>query len=112
MYICDDCGHTFYRPKHTDAQVNCPMEDAREGYNQCPDCNSGSFGNAEYCPRCEKWVPYLEDGSVCCEECTAEIMAAFRRHLDKFIDGKPSHVAKVINEEMDGWPIYDYTEWD
>lgn len=112
MYICDKCCHAFYRPASSPAYLNCSMEDAREGYAQCPACGADQYGYAEYCPHCQEWVPTHEKAGVCCNACAAEIQAAFDQHLQRFIDGEPDYLAASINDSMSGRDVYPHVQGD
>ena len=71
MFICYECGHTFYEPKHWEEKHGLDYP-PYENVSGCPYCG-GSFTEAYRCDACGEWIDtdtYVEIGDEkYCENC-------------------------------------------
>ena len=67
MYICNNCGETFEKPKIYEEHHPYGMGTATEYFAECPYCGEGDFDEARMCDRCGEWVAETTKGL--CEAC-------------------------------------------
>ena len=72
MYICYDCGATFFDPDEDREQITSDP-DAWDWVCKCPECGSDAFNDAKRCDLCGEWFPEEELIGGCCDGCLSEI---------------------------------------
>ena len=81
MYICNECGETFWEPR----QIVCSQHPEPEyEATVCPYCESGDYEQAYTCDNCGAAIPESQDAFHLCKECEAKLAEKFQAHLDKY----------------------------
>ncbi len=73
MYVCKDCGSTFYTPHF------------KKSKSECPDCGSDNFVEAEQCPICREWFVGAPLQHYC-NDCKWAAEEQLRRAVDRMVD--------------------------
>lgn len=103
-FICNDCGHIFYKgeEKHTrsgEGYFDGEMEWTE--WTCCPNCEGG-YSELIHCKICGRGKAYDADdtGNEWCEECKKEVQQLFDNFLIG-LDEEQLRCLKAIWEEYD-----------
>lgn len=91
MYICNDCGEVFERPKFV-FDEGCGWDDF------CPDCGGQDFSEAEECKVCHDVYPIRRmSASGFCDECVAKAIGEFNEKLLEL----DTDTMKILRDQFD-----------